>query len=74
MKDDFQLKFKKFVKRIAKHAKWAVLFHIINIETYKTGCFAKHGIASSFVKQEANPISLETLPPPYTSLLKCLKL
>jgi hypothetical protein len=44
MKDDFQLKFKNFVKRIAKHAKRAVSFHIKNNETCKTGCFVKHEI------------------------------
>jgi hypothetical protein len=76
MKEDFQLKFKNFVKRIAKHAKWAVSFCIIKNETCKTGCFAKHEIsrngkfvsrnnetrfASSFVKQKVKRVSLETL-------------
>jgi hypothetical protein len=37
MKDDFQLKFKNFVKRIVKHAKWAVSFCIKNNETGETG-------------------------------------
>jgi hypothetical protein len=35
MKEDFQLKFKNFVKRIAKHAKWAVSFRIKNNEHAK---------------------------------------
>jgi hypothetical protein len=76
MKDDFQLKFKKLLKRIAKHAKRAVSFRIKNNETCETGCFAKHEIlrngqlvsrndetrfASSFAKQEAKRVSLETL-------------
>jgi hypothetical protein len=76
MKDDFQLKFKNFVKRIAKHAKRAVSFRIKNNETWETGCFAKHKIsrncqlvsqnnetrfASIFAKQKAKRVSLETL-------------
>jgi hypothetical protein len=76
MKEDFQLKFKHFVKRIAKHAKWAVSFRIKNNETCETDCFAKHEIsrngqivsrnnetrfASSFAKQKAKRVSLETL-------------
>jgi hypothetical protein len=47
MKDDFQLKFKNFVKRIAKHAKRAVLFRIKNNEICETGCFAKHEISQN---------------------------
>jgi hypothetical protein len=75
MKEDFHLKFKNFVKRIAKHA---VSFRtgIKNNETCETGCFAKHEIsrngqfvsrnnktrfASSFAKQKAKRVSLETL-------------
>jgi hypothetical protein len=76
MKDDFQLKFKNLVKRIAKHSEWAVSFRIKNNETCKTGCFAKHEIlrngqlvsqnnetrfASSFAKQKAKRVLLETL-------------
>jgi hypothetical protein len=76
MKEDFQLKFKNFVKRIAKHTKWAVSFRITNNETCETGCFAKHEIsrngqfisrnnktrfASSFAEQKAKQVSLETL-------------
>jgi hypothetical protein len=73
MKDDFQLKYKNFVKRIAKHA---VSFRIKDNETCETGCFAKHEISrngqfvsrnnktrfeSSFGKQKAKRVSLETL-------------
>jgi hypothetical protein len=76
MKDDFQLKFKNFVKKIGKHAKRAVSFGNKNNETCETGCFAKHKIlrngrfvlrnketrfASSFAKQKAKRVSLETL-------------
>jgi hypothetical protein len=55
MKEDFQLKFKNFVKRITKHAKWAVSFRIKNNETCETGCFAKFAnfakLPVCFVKQ-----------------------
>jgi hypothetical protein len=84
MKEDFQLKLKNFVKRIAKHAKWSVSFRIKNNETCETGCFAKHEIsrngqfvsrnnetrfASSFAKQKAKRVSLETLRPAMWALL-----
>jgi hypothetical protein len=64
------------MERIAKHGKWAVSFGIKNNETCETGCFAKHKIlrngqfvsqnnearfASSFAKQKAKRVSLETL-------------
>jgi hypothetical protein len=72
MKVDVQLKFKNFVKRMAKHA---VSFRIKNNKTFETGCFEEHEIlrngqfvsrnnktrfASSFAKQKVKRVSLET--------------
>jgi hypothetical protein len=44
MKDDFQLKFKNFMKRIAKHAA-SFRTGIKNNETCETGCFAQREIS-----------------------------
>jgi hypothetical protein len=77
MKDDFQLKFKNFLKELQNMPNGLFRFvPIKNSKTCETGCFVKHKIsrngqlvslnnktrfASSFAKQEAKQVSLVTL-------------